>query len=53
MRGRLVPLGSFSSDEQWIVWEFMGGNGFYWEIALDSHEKSMDRYITKQSKIEI
>ncbi len=31
MRGRFVPLGSFSSDELPIVWEFMGGNGFYWE----------------------
>jgi hypothetical protein len=31
MRGRFVPLGSFSSDELSIVWEFMGGNGFYWE----------------------
>jgi hypothetical protein len=29
MRGRFVPLGSFSSDELSIVWEFMGGNGFF------------------------
>jgi hypothetical protein len=33
MRGRLVPLGSFSSDVLSIVWEFMGGNVFIRAIS--------------------
>jgi hypothetical protein len=30
-----MPLGSFSSDELLIVWEFMGGNGFSWAKARE------------------
>jgi hypothetical protein len=33
-----VPLGSFSSDELWIVWEFVGGNGFYWGTTWNFEE---------------